>query len=89
MKNSTTRALPYRLYCDIFGHNYQTSRIITSHVKEYTCSCCKRQLTTDSNGKLIELTAKYQEINSILADLYAKRKQRHQSRSVSTSAMVA
>jgi len=89
MKNSANRALPFRLYCDIFGHSYQTSRIITSHVKEYTCSCCKRQLTTDSNGNLTELTPKYQEINSILADLYRKRKQRLQRRSVAATAMVA
>jgi len=89
MKNSTNRALPFRLYCDIFGHSYQTSRIITSHVKEYTCSCCKHQLTTDSNGSLTELTPKYQEINSILADLYTKRKKRLAQRSVAAPAMVA
>jgi len=89
MKESTNRPLPYRLYCDIFGHSYQTSRIITSHVKEYTCSCCKHQLTTDGNGKLTELTPKYKEINLILADLYAKRKHRHQRRGMATTAMVA
>mgnify|MGYP006902056465 CR=1 FL=1 len=89
MKNPKKTALPFKLYCDIFGHNYQTSRVITSHVKEYTCRCCKHQLTTDGNGKLTELTPKYQEINSILADLYAKRKERHQRRAAATSAMVA
>ncbi|MEM6516118.1 MAG: hypothetical protein AAF688_08030, partial [Bacteroidota bacterium] len=68
---------------------YKVSRQITPHVKEYTCSCCGHQLTTDGNGRLTELTPKYREINSILADLYEKRKQRHHRRAVATAAMVA
>ena len=64
---------PTKLYCDLFGHNYQITKKVTSHVKEYTCKCCKKQLTTNSNGKLTELTPKYQEINSALERIYHSR----------------
>lgn len=76
MKNSTNKSFTHKLFCDIFGHKYQTSKNVTSHVKEYTCTCCKHQLTTNSNGELIELTPKYQEINALLADIYVRRRSR-------------
>ncbi|WP_026754545.1 DUF1660 family phage protein [Sediminibacter sp. Hel_I_10] len=76
MKNSTNKSFTHKLFCDIFGHKYETSKKVTSHVKEYTCTCCKHQLTTNSNGELTELTPKYQEINAILADIYLRRRTR-------------
>ncbi len=76
MKNPTNKPFAFKLFCDIFGHKYETSKKVTSHVKEYTCKCCKRQLTTDSNGNLTELTPKFKEINAILADVYLRRKTR-------------
>ncbi|MGB3606080.1 MAG: hypothetical protein WA775_05400 [Psychroserpens sp.] len=77
MKTATPKTTsPLRFYCDIFGHNYEMTRKVTSHVKEYTCKCCKRQLTTNGNGKLTELTPKFQEINAILETMYTRRMMR-------------
>lgn len=76
MKTTTTNRTPLKIYCDIFGHNYKVSKKVTSHVKEYTCSCCKKQLTTNSNGNLTELTPKFKEINNLLEDIYTRRMMR-------------
>lgn len=65
-----------KLYCNVFGHQYDVSKKVTKHVKEYTCKCCKRQLTTNGNGRLTELTPKFQEINSVLEYIYNKRSMR-------------
>ena len=73
MHKPTKTSTPLKFYCDLFGHNYEVTKNVTSHVKEYTCKCCKRQLTTSSNGTLTELTPKYREINSILETIYTRR----------------
>jgi len=65
-----------KLYCNVFGHQYDVSKKVTKHVKEYTCKCCKKQLTTNGNGRLTELTPKFQEINSILEHIYIRRSMR-------------
>lgn len=59
-----------KMYCGIFGHDYQITRKVTSHVKEYTCNHCKKELTTNSNGHLIALTPKFKEINAILERIH-------------------
>lgn len=74
-----------KMYCDFFGHNYQISKKVTSHVKEYTCKCCKKQLTTNSNGQLTELTPKYQDINSALERIYNNRMMRLKQKTVTSS----
>lgn len=76
---------PTKLYCDFFGHNYQVTKRVTKHVKEYTCKCCKKQLTTDSNGKLTVLTPKYEEINQALERVYNNRMMRLQQKRLSSS----
>ncbi len=76
---------PTKLYCDFFGHNYNVTKSVTKHVKEYTCKCCKKQLTTNSDGKLTELTPKYQEINEALERLYNNRMVRLQQKTLSSS----
>ena len=65
-----------KLYCKTFGHNYEVSKRVTEHVKEYTCTRCKHQLTTNSNGKLIELTPNFQEVNQNLDRIYKNRLKR-------------
>ena len=62
-----------KLYCSIFGHRYDVSKKVTHHVKEYTCSCSKKQLTTNGNGRLTELTPTFKEINSILEYVHTRR----------------
>lgn len=61
------------MYCMIFGHNYKVSRHVTSHVKEYICVNCKKELTTNGNGNLIVLTPKYKEINNVLEQIHNKK----------------
>nr|WP_027127592.1 hypothetical protein [Gelidibacter mesophilus] len=85
MKKNTSAPAPLKLYCSIFGHRYEVSKKVTFHVKEYTCKCCKKQLTTNSNGNLTELTPKFQEINSILEEMYMRRSVRSQEKSLSSS----
>lgn len=86
MKKATTKtASSLKIYCDIFGHKYEMTKKVTSHVKEYTCKCCKRQLTTSGNGKLTELTPKYQEINTLLSDIYTRRMSRLKQKTITSS----
>ncbi|AUC82772.1 DUF1660 family phage protein [Lacinutrix sp. Bg11-31] len=61
------------MFCKLFGHKYEVSKKITYHVKEYKCCKCNKQLTTSSNGELVELTPKYIEINSILSKIHTKK----------------
>ncbi len=70
MKNKTLTLLPKKMYCALFGHDYEVTKNVTSHVKEYRCKCCKKELTTNSNGNLTELTPKFREINETLAKIY-------------------
>ena len=77
--------MPTKIYCDFFGHNYKMTKKVTNHVKEYTCSCCKKQLTTNSNGKLTELTPKFQEINQALERIYNNRMMRLKQKTLSSS----
>lgn len=80
MKKNNTN-LSSKLYCSVFGHNYFLSKKVTYHIKEFTCKSCKKQVTTDVHGNLIELTPKYKEINSVLERVYNKRKLRLQNKS--------
>lgn len=78
--------MPNKLYCDFFGHDYKMTKKVTDHVKEYTCKRCKKELTTNSNGQLIELTPKYRDINSALERLYNNRTMRSKRKSLSSAA---
>lgn len=71
-----------KYFCSLFGHQYEVSKKVTYHVKEYTCKHCKKELTTNGNGRLIELTPKYREINSILERIHANRLRRVQGESM-------
>lgn len=75
-----------KLYCNIFGHQYDVTKRVTKHVKEYTCKCCKKQLTTNGNGGLTELTPKFKEINNTLENIYSRRMSRLKQKMYTTSA---
>lgn len=62
------------IQCNLFGHDFIVTRKVTHHVKEYTCKTCKKQLTINGNGHLIELSPKFKEINDVLEHVYRKRK---------------
>lgn len=61
------------IQCLVFGHDYEVTRNVTYHVKEYSCINCQKQLTTNGNGKLVELTPKFKEINDVLERIHQKR----------------
>ncbi|MCF7559801.1 hypothetical protein L3X39_04060 [Sabulilitoribacter multivorans] len=61
------------IHCKMFGHNFKVTRHVTFHVKEYTCKNCNKELTTNSNGRLVELTPKFKEINNVLERIHQKR----------------
>ena len=64
------------MYCAVLGHKYVVSKNVTYHVKEYKCTHCNSQMTTNGKGKLTPLTPKFKEINSILEHIHNKRKRR-------------
>lgn len=76
MKKATKTNIFKKLNCTVFGHDYQVSKKVTKHVKEYTCQCCKKELTTNGNGYLTELTPTYREINSVLERIYTNKMMR-------------
>ena len=83
MKTTTpNKSIVSKTYCSFFGHQYEVSKKVTFHVKEYTCKCCGKQLTTNSNGKLTELTPKFKEINRILERIYATKMMRSKKKLV-------
>ena len=86
MRKTTNKpTLIPKMYCNLFGHDYQVTKKVTYHVKEYTCRHCKKELTTNSNGSLTELTPKFREINAILERIYASRTERLKNKSLSSS----
>ncbi|OIQ27771.1 MAG: hypothetical protein BM564_11880 [Bacteroidetes bacterium MedPE-SWsnd-G2] len=64
------------MYCSLFGHDFQISKKVTQHVREFKCTHCNAQMTTNGQGKLIPLTPKFQEINAVLEQINKKRLKR-------------
>ncbi|WCO01836.1 hypothetical protein [Psychroserpens ponticola] len=64
------------IYCSFFGHQYEVSKKITYHVKEYKCTHCSTQMTTNGKGGISPLTPKFKEINSVLERIHNKRMSR-------------
>lgn len=64
------------IYCSLFGHQYEVSKKVTYHVKEYKCAHCSAQMTTNGKGGLTPLTPKYKEINSVLERIHSSRMSR-------------
>ena len=82
MKKSTSSSSFHisKIYCTLFGHNYKASKQITHYIKEYTCSHCGAQATTNSKGKLELMTPKLKEINDLLASVHAKKIARNKAK---------
>lgn len=66
------------IYCSFFGHQYEVSKKVTYHVKEYKCTHCSAQMTTNGKGGITPLTPKYKEINSVLERIHNNRMSRKQ-----------
>ena len=87
MEKTTSKSTFFsKMHCNLFGHDYQVTRKVTRHVKEYKCCHCKKELTTNSNGSLTELTTKFKEINEILEFMYRKKLSRARQKMYSTTA---
>jgi hypothetical protein len=65
--------LSRKFLCSFFGHKIVTTRNVTNHFKEYKCSCCGLELTTDLKGHKTFLTPELKDINETLMSLYEKR----------------
>ncbi|MGC6431890.1 MAG: hypothetical protein ACON5F_12670 [Jejuia sp.] len=74
-----------KVYCSIFGHDYHVTKKVTKHVKEYTCRHCSKQLTTTSDGSLVELTPKFREINLLLERIYNAKIKRLKKKTITSS----
>ncbi len=68
-----------KIYCSLFGHNYVVSKKVTHHIKEYSCTHCREEATTNSRGRLEVMTPKLKEINDALASVHAKKIARRKS----------
>ncbi|UZO81797.1 hypothetical protein NBT05_04855 [Aquimarina sp. ERC-38] len=74
MKSTPNASFSFsKLYCSVFSHHYALSRDVTDHIKEFTCTNCGHQATTNSRGRLEAMTPKLKEINDALAFVHAKR----------------
>jgi DNA-directed RNA polymerase subunit RPC12/RpoP len=62
-----------KFLCSLFGHHYTVSKNVTSHIKEYACVHCGKQVTTDASGNLSLLTPELREINKTLENIYQRR----------------
>ncbi|MEP2057109.1 hypothetical protein [Maribacter litoralis] len=62
-----------KIFCSIFGHHYTISKKVTSHIKEYKCIHCQKEVTTDVSGNLSILTPELQDINRTLEHIYQRR----------------
>ncbi len=71
-----------KIFCSIFGHHFSVSKKVTSHIKEYSCVHCGKQVTTDVSGNLSLLTPQLREINETLERIYRKRLNRNASKQV-------
>ncbi|MDG1731011.1 MAG: hypothetical protein P8K68_14200 [Algibacter sp.] len=84
-KSSNKPTLIPKMYCNLFGHDFEVTKRVTYHVKEYTCRHCRKELTTNSNGTLTELTPKFKEINAILERIHTSRTERLKNKSLASS----
>lgn len=62
-----------KIFCTVFGHHYSISKKVTSHIKEYKCIHCQKQVTTDVSGNLSILTPELRDINKTLERIYQTR----------------
>ena len=61
------------IYCSLFGHEFQITKHVTGHVKEFKCIHCNKNFTTDQSGNITVLTPKYKEINLVLEKIHCRK----------------
>jgi hypothetical protein len=78
-KNTTPNGFSISgVMCSVFGHHFEVTKQITHHIKEYKCTQCRLEATTDAHGDLATLTPQFRDINKSLSNLYRKKKSRQQ-----------
>jgi hypothetical protein len=75
--NQPEKILRRIFFCSLFGHRFFTTKKVNSHFNEYECSICHLQVTNDSKGKKIILTAKLKEINEAIQFIHQKKRLQH------------
>lgn len=65
-----------RIVCGTLGHDYMTTRQITSHINEYKCAQCGKEVTNTYAGHLEILTQKTKAANNALASFVEKKMRR-------------
>lgn len=65
--------LSKKIVCSFFGHNLIIKRNITPNFKEYKCTTCNIELTTNAKGEKTFLTPHLKEVNETLYNFYNKR----------------
>ena len=79
MKSQTPKSFPFaEVFCSIFGHQLKVSKNVTDHIHEYQCAKCGMEMTDTANGFLAQLTPKFKETNSYLANFYKRRRRSRQ-----------
>ena len=68
--------------CSFFGHEFQVTKRVTLHVKEFKCRNCNKQFTTDQSGNITRLTSRHKEINEVLEMMYQKKLRRKSLKSI-------
>lgn len=61
------------LSCTLTSHNYEVSHVVSDRVKEYNCTHCNKEMTTDIYGNLVPLSDLQERINKVLNDLAIKK----------------
>ncbi len=63
-----------KICCSIFGHHFVISKKITSHIKEYKCVHCCKQVSNDEKGHFTNLTPEVRAFNQELSQFHQRRK---------------
>ncbi len=79
MKQQTPKSFSFsEVFCSIFGHQLKVSKSVTDHIHEYQCAKCGLEMTDTANGFLAQLTPKFKETNTYLANFYKRRSRTRQ-----------
>ena len=63
-----------KIYCSVIGHQYKIEKKVTQYIKEYKCSCCGKEMTTNAWGNLVPLTPELKHIHLGLQNVILKRR---------------
>jgi len=62
-----------RLNCKIQGHTLVKIKSEDVQLKNFECTHCKQEFTTDGYGRVVKLTKFWQENNKLFEDYFKQR----------------